>query len=143
MNSTRLIAIVFAAPLVAATAHAASPASAANATAASSPTTWNQAAAAHYLDSREVWWQGWPAAERDHKTVCVSCHTVVPYALSRSSLRSALGEDAPTEQEHILLNNVLRRVTLWNQVQPFYANSPTGPTLAADSRSTEIGRAHV
>src|SRR6202041_1870914 len=33
--------------------------------------------------------------------------------------------------------NVLRRVTLWNQVQPFYPNSQTGPTLAADSRSTE------
>ena len=26
----------------------------------------------------------------------------------------------PPQQEHILLNNVLRRVTLWNQVQPFY-----------------------
>jgi squalene-hopene/tetraprenyl-beta-curcumene cyclase len=137
VKSARLLAIVFAASFPVATAYAASPASAANDTATSSPTTWNQAAAAHYLDSREVWWQSWPAAERDHKTVCVSCHTVVPYALSRSSLRPALGEDAPTAQERILLNNVLRRVTLWNQVQPFYPNSQTGPTLAADSRSTE------
>jgi squalene-hopene/tetraprenyl-beta-curcumene cyclase len=123
----RLSAIVFAASFPAAAAYAAPPASAG----------WNQSAAAHYLDGREIWWQSWPAAERDHKTVCVSCHTVVPYALSRSSLRPALGEDAPTQQEHILLNNVLRRVTLWNQVQPFYPNSQTGPTLAADSRSTE------
>jgi squalene-hopene/tetraprenyl-beta-curcumene cyclase len=137
VKSARLFAIVFAASFPAAAAYAASPASAANDTATASPTTWNQAAAAHYLDSREVWWQSWPPAERDHKTVCVSCHTVVPYALSRSSLRPALGEDAPTEQEHVLLNNVLRRVTLWNQVQPFYANSKTGPTLAVDSRSTE------
>ncbi len=137
MKSARLFAIVVAASFPVIAAHAASPASAANDKASSSPTTWNQAAAAHYLDSREVWWQSWPAAERDHKTVCVSCHTVVPYALSRSSLEPALGEDAPTAQEHILLNNVLRRVTLWNQVQPFYPNSQTGPTLAADSRSTE------
>jgi len=36
-----------------------------------------------------------------------------------------------------MLNNVLRRVTLWNEVQPFYPNSKTGPTLATDSRSTE------
>jgi hypothetical protein len=36
-----------------------------------------------------------------------------------------------------MLNNVLRRVTLWNQVLPFYPNSKTGPTLAPDSRATE------
>jgi hypothetical protein len=114
VKSARLIAIVFAASFPAAIAYAASPAGAADDTATTSPSTWNQAAAAHYLDSREIWWQSWPSAERDHKTVCVSCHTVVPYALSRSSLRPALGEDAPTEQERILLNNVLRRVTLWN-----------------------------
>ena len=33
-----------------------------------------------------------------------------------------------------MLNNVLRRVTMWNQVQPFYSNSKEGPTLAPDSR---------
>jgi hypothetical protein len=101
------------------------------------PSSWNQSAAAHYLDSREIWWQSWDAAKRDHTTVCVSCHTVVPYALSRSSLRGSLGEQAPTAQEHVMLNNVLRRVTLWNEVQPFYPNSKTGPTLATDSRATE------
>lgn len=99
--------------------------------------SWNQAAAARYLDGREVWWQNWDAAKRDHTTVCVSCHTVVPYALSRSSLRGSLGEQTPTEQEHIMLNNVLRRVTMWNEVQPFYPNSKSGPTLATDSRATE------
>jgi squalene-hopene/tetraprenyl-beta-curcumene cyclase len=98
---------------------------------------WNQGAAARYLDSRETWWQSWAAARRDHATVCVSCHTVLPYALSRSSLRRSLGEDTLTEQEHVMLNNVLRRVTMWNEVQPFYPNSKTGPTLATDSRATE------
>jgi len=36
-----------------------------------------------------------------------------------------------------MLNNVLRRVTMWNEVQPFYPNSKSGPTLATDSRATE------
>ena len=36
-----------------------------------------------------------------------------------------------------MLNNVLRRVTMWNEVQPFYPNSKDGPTLATDSRATE------
>lgn len=112
-------------------------ASAGNVEKTASTTNWNQAAAAHYLDSREIWWQSWNAAKRDHTTVCVSCHTVLPYALSRSSLRNSLGEDTPTEQEHVLLNNVLRRVTMWNEVKPFYPNSKSGPTLATDSRATE------
>ncbi len=38
-----------------------------------------------------------------------------------------------------MLNNVLRRVTLWNQVQPFYPNSKTGPTLATGLARYRIG----
>jgi squalene-hopene/tetraprenyl-beta-curcumene cyclase len=125
--------LVFSAFLLATAGYAESAGSVENA----APTSWNQAAAAQYLDSREIWWQGWDASQRDHKTVCVSCHTVLPYALSRSSLRGALGEEAPSAPEHVMLNNVLRRVTLWNQVQPFYSNSKEGPTLAPDSRATE------
>jgi hypothetical protein len=52
--------------------------------------TWNPKAAAAYLDRRQAWWMEWPRAQRDHGTFCVSCHTAVPYALSRSALRSAL-----------------------------------------------------
>jgi squalene-hopene/tetraprenyl-beta-curcumene cyclase len=126
VRAAHLLALVFVAPSLATACYAASP-----------DVTWNQAAAAHYLDSREIWWQSWDKAKRDHTTVCVSCHTVIPYALSRSSLRGALGEPAQTEQEHVMLNNVLRRVTMWNEVKPFYANSKTGPTLSTDSRATE------
>jgi squalene-hopene/tetraprenyl-beta-curcumene cyclase len=126
VRAAPLLALVFVAPCLATACYGASP-----------DATWNQAAAAHYLDSREIWWQSWDKAKRDHTTVCVSCHTVIPYALSRSSLRGSLGEPAQTEQEHVMLNNVLRRVTMWNEVQPFYANSKTGPTLSTDSRATE------
>jgi squalene-hopene/tetraprenyl-beta-curcumene cyclase len=134
VKTARLFILTFAAACVANVCLAASAGSVEKAPDA----TWNQEAAAHYLDSREIWWQSWDAAKRDHTTVCVSCHTVLPYALSRSSLRKSLGETTPTEQEQVMLNNVLRRVTMWNEVQPFYPNSKTGPTLATDSRATEV-----
>ena len=44
--------------------------------------SWDPNAAAAYLDRRQSWWMEWPRAQRDHGTVCVSCHTAVPYALS-------------------------------------------------------------
>ena len=43
-----------------------------------------------------------------------------------------------------MLNNVLRRVTLWNQVEPFYPNGKDGPTLATpESRGYRIGAQHL
>lgn len=137
MKTSRLLAIVLAAPFLATAGYAASPNGVDNSTPTSTPTLWNQAAAAHYLDSRETWWQGWSVSQRDHKTVCVSCHSVLPYALSRSSLRGPLGEEAASGPEHIMLNNVLRRVTLWNQVEPFYHTGVDGPNKSPESRGTE------
>ena len=58
----------------------------------SSSERWNPQSAAVYLDEREVWWQKWPPAQMDHGTVCISCHTVVPYALVRPALRKRLSE---------------------------------------------------
>jgi len=43
--------------------------------------SWDQKAAAAYLDQRASWWMGWPRAARDHETFCVSCHTAVPYVM--------------------------------------------------------------
>ena len=98
---------------------------------------WNQAGAAHYLDSREIWWQAWPRAQRDHGTICVSCHTVLPYALARPALRQQMGEQDFSVPEHTMVNNVVRRVTLWNDVEPFYKDGKSGPTKSIESRSTE------
>ena len=36
-----------------------------------------------------------------------------------------------------MLNNVVRRVTLWNDVEPFYKDGKAGPTKSIESRSTE------
>src|SRR5579871_1954243 len=79
--------------------------------AADSPApAWDQHAAARYLDSREVWWQNWDHAKRDHGTRCVSCHTQTPYALARPALRGSLGESAPSPMESAMLADVEKRV---------------------------------
>src|ERR1700721_1744625 len=51
---------------------------------------WDVASAAAYLDGREAWWMSWSGAARDHGTFCVSCHTAMPYFLSRAVLRKEL-----------------------------------------------------
>ena len=98
---------------------------------------WNQQAAAHYLDSRQIWWQGWEVSQRDHKTVCVSCHTVLPYALSRSSLRASMGDKTISLPERTMLDYVSRRVTLWNQLEPYYHTGVDGTRKTPESRGTE------
>src|ERR1700704_4147371 len=68
--------------------------------------SWNRKAAAAYLDQRATWWTTWPNAQRDHGTFCVSCHTALPYALARPSLRQSLGETGASAAEQALLANV-------------------------------------
>jgi squalene-hopene/tetraprenyl-beta-curcumene cyclase len=97
-------------------------------------TTWDQKAAAAYLDQRQAWWMGWSGAARDHGTFCVSCHTSVAYALSRPGLRTALTEQGPSDNERKLLDNVTKRVRLWKDVKPFYTDHGY---KAAESRGTE------
>ena len=114
--------------------HAAAHPHCSGATAANS---WDPKAAAAYLDQREQWWAGWQKAAREHGTFCVSCHTAVPYALARPALRKVLGEQAPTVNERILLENVRKRVHLWNQLAPVYNDKEAGPNKSAESRATE------
>ncbi|HEY1659725.1 MAG TPA: hypothetical protein VGG14_15330, partial [Candidatus Sulfotelmatobacter sp.] len=99
--------------------------------------SWDPKAAAAYLDQRQEWWMDWPRAQRDHGTFCVSCHTALPYALSRSALRTALADQAPAPQEQRLLENVTKRVRLWKEVEPFYKDADRGPYKSVESRGTE------
>src|SRR5260370_11065424 len=99
--------------------------------------SWNQKAAAAYLDQRAAWWMEWPKAARDHETFCVSCHTAVPYALSRPALRKPLAESAPSANERRLLDNVTKRVRLWKEVAPFYSDADRGVYKTVESRGTE------
>lgn len=96
--------------------------------------SWDQKAAAAYLDQREGWWMRWSGAARDHGTFCVSCHTSVAYALSRPALRTALSEPGPSANERMLLENVRKRVRLWKEIGPFYSDQGY---KAAESRGTE------
>ena len=99
-------------------------------------TSWNQKAAASYLDYRAGWWMEWTGSARDHGTFCISCHTALPYALSRPALRVALAEQSPTVSERRLIANVTKRVRLWKDIGPYY--SEQGYDGRADeSRGTE------
>jgi squalene-hopene/tetraprenyl-beta-curcumene cyclase len=98
---------------------------------------WDAKAAAAYLDGRAAWWMAWPNAARDRGTFCVSCHTAVPYALARPALRAILGERDRTALEQKLLDNVSTRVTLWNEVAPFYPDQTRGIPKTSESRGTE------
>ncbi len=98
---------------------------------------WNRQAAATYLDSREVWWQGWPRAQKDHGTLCISCHTVVPYAMARPSLSHELSETGMSPAEKTMFDSVEKRVSMWSEMVPFYSDANNGPGKTAQAHSTE------
>ncbi len=79
----------------------------------------------------------WSVAARDHDTYCVSCHTVLPYAMARPVLRAALSETEPPPPERSLIENVTKRVRLWNEVAPFYSDEARGVPKTAESLGTE------
>jgi squalene-hopene/tetraprenyl-beta-curcumene cyclase len=83
------------------------------------------------------WWLSWPAAARDHDTSCISCHTALPYALARPSLRNALAERDVVAPERRMLGNVVTRVRMWRDVEPFYPDQTRGLPKTSESRGTE------
>jgi hypothetical protein len=102
-----------------------------------SKTAWSPAAAASYMDQREVWWQNWDRAHKDHGTLCVSCHTQATYALARPLLRSQLGERGPSPQEQIMLTSIEKRVREWKEIKPFYSDELYGTGKEIESRNAE------
>jgi squalene-hopene/tetraprenyl-beta-curcumene cyclase len=98
---------------------------------------WDRAAAARYLDDREIYWQGWEHAKKDHGTMCVSCHTQATYGLARPALRSPLGESGPTQAEQVMLASIEKRVSLWNEMAPFYSDATSGAGKEVESRNAE------
>ena len=98
---------------------------------------WDRAAAARYLDQREVWWQQWSPAQKEHGTVCISCHTTVPYALARPGLGRALGESSMTAPEQAMRASVDKRVSQWAEMVPFYSDERNGVGKTTESHATE------
>lgn len=99
--------------------------------------TWSPKAAGAYLDQRMAWWTEWPTAARDHDTFCISCHTALPYAVARPALRAALEEPSRSALETKVIENVTKRVRMWNEVAPFYPDSKKDAAKTAESRGTE------
>ena len=98
---------------------------------------WNPQQAANYLDRREIWWQQWPRAQKDHGTLCISCHTTLPYALVRPALRRQLHEPSLSAPEAAMLASVQTRVNRWPEMIPFYSDAVSGPGKTAQSHATE------
>src|SRR5438132_3929526 len=105
-------------------------------TAPAEPNGWSQEAAAKYLDDRmDVWFaQAKKLRTGPGETACISCHTAVPYALSRPALRRAMHVTTPTPQEVRLLEGVIRRVETYDTHQLFYDFNEAKKT---ESRGTE------
>ena len=99
--------------------------------------SWDAKGAAAYLDARQDWWRQWPSAARDHDTVCVSCHSALPYALARPTLSSALNERAPSANESKIFADVIKRVRAWKDMEPWYPDQTRGLPKTAESRGTE------
>jgi squalene-hopene/tetraprenyl-beta-curcumene cyclase len=83
---------------------------------------WDKLNAAKYLDDRmDLWFVKAKKLRTGQKTTsCVSCHTVVPYAMARPLLRKAAGMSKPTPQEAKLLEETLHRVDTYGSHEPFY-----------------------
>ena len=105
--------------------------------ATTSKPTWSAEAAARYLDSREVWWQGWDRAQKDHGTLCISCHTQATYGLARPVLREQLGGHDVSAPEQVMLASIEKRVRDWNEVKPFYSDAVYGAGKEIESRNAE------
>lgn len=98
---------------------------------------WSATAAASYLDGREAQWSQWPGAARGQGTFCVSCHTALPYALARPVLAKALSDSGSSPQERVLVDNVSKRVRLWDEDRPYYSDKDSGLYKTDESRGTE------
>src|SRR5580693_5341344 len=103
----------------------------------SAPDNWSPKAAAAYLDQRITWWMDWPKSARDHGTFCISCHTAATYGLGRQALRGPLGEQSASPNEKRLLDNIIKRVRMWKEVEPFYPDQTSGLPKTSESRGTE------
>jgi len=97
---------------------------------------WDRESAARYLDERmQVWFaNGKRLRTGQSETVCVSCHTTVPYVLARPALRRAMHVSAATPEEVRLFEETNRRVESYGAHQYLYDHSESKKT---ESRGTE------
>ena len=83
------------------------------------PGQWNKAGATQYLDGRGENWFKFSSANRGDgasASRCVSCHTLLPYALARPVLRRLSNENQATTWETKILEQTKSRVANWDQL---------------------------
>jgi len=81
--------------------------------------SWKPDEALKYLAERQKAWFAFSSADRgegETRTSCVSCHTVLPYALARPVLRPLVGAETATDQEKKLLAQTRMRVENWKEL---------------------------
>ncbi|HVA50113.1 MAG TPA: hypothetical protein VNH11_27355 [Pirellulales bacterium] len=78
---------------------------------------WNPQAAASYLDERARAWFAFDGRGTGAtRSTCISCHTLLPYALARPVLRGLSGTSPPAEPEAKLLAEIGMRVGHWTDL---------------------------
>ena len=97
---------------------------------------WDRESAARYLDERmQIWFANAKKLRTgESQTVCVSCHTTVPYVLARPALRRAMQVSALTPEEVRIFEETTRRVESYGAHQSLYDHSESKKT---ESRGTE------
>ena len=89
---------------------------------------WNARLAEQYMDSRQKEWVAWPIAQVSG-VACVSCHSGLPYLVSRPALRQSLGEKSgPTLYEDLLVE-VMRATVFRTDAKELFGGSQ-GPILS-------------
>jgi squalene-hopene/tetraprenyl-beta-curcumene cyclase len=84
-----------------------------------SPEPWDKTAASQYLDRRGEEWFKFGGAFRGQgaSTIsCVSCHSLLPYALARPVLRRLANESLPTQWEKKTIEQAKQRVSNWDRL---------------------------
>jgi squalene-hopene/tetraprenyl-beta-curcumene cyclase len=90
---------------------------------------WKPDDAGRYLDERQSAWFAFDSrGEGATASTCVSCHTVLPFALGRPALRKLVGVGSPTQWEAKLLAQTRLRVENWQRLDTealglFYSDS--------------------
>ena len=103
---------------------------------ASAP-TWNKKAAATYLDQRETWWIQWEAAKG------ITILSVFPATLRSPSFSPNprfeifLPENRSLDNNSKIIEDVKKRVRLWNSVTSYYGDKDDGAGNGPGSRATE------
>jgi squalene-hopene/tetraprenyl-beta-curcumene cyclase len=95
-----------------------------------------------YLDARQEAWSKFAQAGRGEaadRTTCVSCHTGISYALTRSALGRFDAGPVPAPGEERVLADVARRVMHWQELDspPFRLMYDSDDRKKAESRGTE------